>query len=193
MTRTATELQGELTRALLGYVEDPGVVAAKILDAFAVITDEEFDVTVSENLKLITLDPRGFSGVSVKPGNIRLNWRSLFEKVPELVLTGAGVTQIWLIPFAALYLWNLVWSLSKVVILPEHGTVMYALWNSDHDTRRFEEDIAQSIVNDFRSKHGLQPLDRETFGRLVFDLERLGCIEITNGKVWLREWTQRAN
>lgn len=193
MTRTTEELQAEMARALRGHVADPDALAAGILEAFARIRDPEVRADISIHTDLLTLGPAGFAGVSVKPGNIRLNWRRLFEKTPELVLAGAGVTQVWLIPFAALCLWNLVRSLATVRLSPDHGTVMYALWHHDVSTRRFEEEAARGIVNAFRAAHELPPLGVIPFGELVSDLARLGCVEITDGRLWLREWTQRAH
>lgn len=193
MTRTTTELQDEMARALTGHVDDPDKLAAGILASFARITETEIKIEESRNFELITIDRVGFSGVSVKRGNIRLNWRTLFEKIPELLLTGAGVTQAWLIPFAALYLWNLVRALARITLSPNHGLVMYALWNHNADVRRFEETDAHSIVNNFCSTHRMPSLGEVDFGNLLSDLAHLGCIEITDGKIWLREWTQRAN
>lgn len=193
MTHTTEELQREMAHVLEGRVEDPQGVAAGIFDAFARVREPELKADVSHNTELITLGSTDFSGVSIKPGNIRLNWKTLFEKTPELVLTGAGVTQVWLIPFAALYVWNLVRSLSSIHITQDHGTVMYALWHDVRHTRHFDEAQAHAITNDFRAQHGLTALDATGFSALVTDLARLGCVELTNGRLWLREWTQRAH
>jgi len=135
--------------------------------------------------------------VTIKPGNIRLNWRQLFEKAPELVLTGAGVTQPWLIPFAALYLWNLVWSLSKIEITPAQAMTMHALWNVQPATRRFSEVEAlahvNAHVNAYRDTVPAAALSAREFAAVVDDLVKLQCIELADGEVWLREWVKKPN
>ncbi len=164
-----------------------------VLQSFARIKDPSIQGNLSTNVEVLRPDDSGTGAVSIKPGNIRLNWRKLFEKIPELVLTGAGVTQVWLIPFAALYLWNLVWSLSKIEITPAQAMTMYALWSDGRPSRRFPETEALEIVNAFRTKDGHNTLTSSEFALVVNDLVALDCIELEDGEIWLREWVQKSD
>jgi hypothetical protein len=118
MSHTPEELSSRLASLLGDRVSNPDAFATAVLEHFAQFTPSRVEGKISTNFEYIKAYDPLKGGLTIKPGNIRLNWRKLFEKVPELVLTGAGVTQLWLAPFAALYLWNLVWSLSKIEITP---------------------------------------------------------------------------
>jgi hypothetical protein len=193
MAYTEDELTYEVERALTGKVADPRGLATSIIASFAQITPSSIKADVSTNIDYLDISKPFESGVTIKPGNIRLNWRKLFEKAPELVLTGAGVTQLWLIPFAALYLWNLVWSLAKIELSPDHGSTIYALWNVTPARRRFAEAEALEVVNRFRVESSFRSLSSDEFATLVNDLVRLDCIELSDGEIWLREWVRKRN
>jgi hypothetical protein len=193
MALTEEELANEVERALIGKVADPRGLAKAIIASFAQVTPGTVKAEAPTRIDYIDISKPFGSGTSIKPGNIRLNWKKLFEKTPELVLTGAGVTQMWLVPFAALYLWNLVWSLAKVELSPDHGSTMYALWNAVPGRRRFAETEALEIVNRFRVNNSVQSLSSSEFAALVDDLVRLDCIELAAGQIWLREWIRKQN
>jgi hypothetical protein len=193
MTITKASLSSELAARLHGSVDDPVYLSERVLEAFADFTPKKVDASALGRIGYINaLDPRS-GGVTVKPGNIRLNWRKLFEKTPELVLTGAGVTQPWLIPFAALYAWNLVWSLSKIEITQAQAVTMHALWNATHRSQTFSEADALEIVNRYRESIRLQPQSASEFARVIDDLTSLECIELEDGEIWLREWIKQSN
>lgn len=193
MSQTEEDLCSQLAAALAGRVDDPAALSEAVLQAFAVFTPPRIEGAPTGRADYIkALDPTA-GGISIKPGNIRLNWRKLFAKAPELVLTGAGVTQPWLIPFAALYAWNLVWSLSKIEITPAQAMTMHALWNAREGPRRFSEPDARSIVNAFRHACGEPSQSEAEFAKVVDDLVALSCIELEDGIIWLREWVKKMN
>ena len=193
MVYTEDELINEVERALTGKVADPRGLATSIIASFVQITPSKVKADVPTRIEYLDISKPFSSGVTIKPGNIRLNWRKLFEKAPELVLTGAGVTQLWLIPFAALYLWNLVWSLAKIELSPDHGSTMYALWNVAPARRRFAEADALEAVNRFRAESSVRSVSSDEFAVVVNDLVRLDCIELSDGEIWLREWIRKRN
>lgn len=193
MTHSAESLSSQLASFLNQRAPYPADFAASIVDSFATITRPKINVSRTGTISYITALKPSAGGTTVKPGNIRLNWKKLFEKAPELVLTGAGVTQTWLIPFAVLYLWNLVWSLSKIEITPIQAMTMYALWNVEPPTRRFEEGDALAYVNAYRSRCGASALSERDFAAVIDELTRLGCVELSDGEVWLREWIKKTN
>ena len=193
MSYTPEELSSKLAGILGAQVSNPDAFAAAVVESFAHFTPQRIEGEISTNMEYIkAFDPLK-GGLTIKPGNIRLNWRKLFEKVPELVLTGAGVTQLWLAPFAALYLWNLVWSLSKIEITPAQAMTMHALWNAGRKSRRFTEAEALELVNDFRRKCEAPALSAAEFSMVVNDLVGLECVELNDGTLWLCEWVKKSN
>src|SRR5438045_411553 len=76
-------------------------LAIQLVDSFCVLSpplDPPFF------MEMITAHSGGYKGgQSRKPGNLRLNWRSLCKEFSDIVLTAGGVVATpWLIPFAAL-------------------------------------------------------------------------------------------
>ncbi len=194
MSYTEEDLKSQLAQHLVGQVSEPDSFAIAVLQSFARIKDSEIQGELNTNAEVLRPDGPGGGTISFKPGNIRLNWRKLLEKIPELVLTGAGVAaQPWLIFFAGLYLWNVVWSLAKIEIRPEQAMTMFALWKDGRPSRRFPEAEALDIVNAFRVKNEHTAFTTSQFAYVVNELVALDCIELTNGEIWLREWVQKSN
>jgi hypothetical protein len=187
MHLTHEELSSKLVCALGDRVSNPVEFASKALASFVELTPARVDYDVGVTARYITSFDLNQGGVSTKPGNIRLNWRKLFNKVPELVLTSAGVTQPWLAPFAGWYMLNLLLPLAKVEITPAQAMTMYALWNAGRDVQRFEESEALDIANVCFQKNGAPQLSIVEFAAVVNDLVQLQCIELEDGMVRLRE------
>ena len=193
MSHTPEELSSRLASLLGDRVSNPDAFATAVLEHFAQFTPSRVEGEIRTNFEYIKAYDPLKGGLTIKPGNIRLNWRKLFAKVPELVLTGAGVTQLWLASFAALYLWNLVWSLSKIEITPAQAMTMHALWNAGRKSRLFAEAEALEIVNAYRQTCGTPALSAAEFSAVVDDLVALECIELTDGTLWLCEWVKKSN
>ena len=193
MSHTEASLSSELSALLVGKVDDPESFSVATVQAFVEFTAPRIDGEMETNFNLIIASDPTAGGLTIKPGNILLNWRKLFERSPELVLAGAGVNQPWLVPFAALYVWNLVWSLAKIEITPAQAITLYALWNAGGRSRRFTESEASAVVNAYRHTCKETPQVKADFARVVNDLVSLRCIELTDGTIWLREWVKKAN
>lgn len=126
---------------------------------------------------------------SRKPGNIRLNWRRLFELVPDVTLAGAGTAEAqWLVPFAALYIWMKLWKAATVSINENDAFVLYSLWHHRNDKVRIPEDEAYSNIKALAKTHSLPIFEREIFDQSINKLLSLECIELNAGVIWLREW-----
>ena len=89
----------------------------KLIESFCKIKEPEHEA-VEPRFDLVVARFNNFgldSAISVKPGNIVLNWRRLFTSIPNITLTGAGaIAQPLLWPFAALVIWNEIWSHLKI-------------------------------------------------------------------------------
>lgn len=131
-------------------------------------------------------------GVSRKPGNITLNWRMLFGALPGIALTGVGVTSnSWILIFGALVIWKDLYATAKVELDPEHAIAMNVMWNNHDGKKRISEDEARSLTNEALDKFDLNQVSKSTFAGIIDDLSNSGCIELSNGEIWLREWIQR--
>ena len=90
------------------------------------VRHEEPSYTVAQ----ITLDNAG-RGISRKPSNFLLNWRRLFDRLPDIMVAswsaGGGPFRTTIV---ALYIWNKVWRGSEVEVPPQHAGVLEALWQN---------------------------------------------------------------
>lgn len=141
-------------------------------------------------MEMITVHSLGRGGgMSRKPGNLILNWRKLAGEFGDLSLTVASVaTESWLIPFAALSIWNKVWTHSAIELSKDHATVLYAMWQG----RNVENEISHKDAFEksalMFSINGWAPLERQAFEDIICDLNSLEAIETKESvSIWLRE------
>ncbi|RVU36707.1 hypothetical protein EOI86_16165 [Hwanghaeella grinnelliae] len=131
-------------------------------------------------------------GVSVKPGNITLNWSKLLGALPGIVLTGAGATANgWFIFLGALVIWKDLYATSKVKLDPPHAIAMLTMWENHDGSRRISEDKARRMTNKALANLNMNELSEGTFAQVVDDLCEIGCITLSEGEIWLREWIRR--
>lgn len=137
----------------------------------------------------ISLSDKGRGGgYSRKAGNLILNWRNLFQIIPDVVLTGSGVvSSAWLWPFAGLHVWNIVWAGSKIELSKNHAVAIYSMWMNKDGRHTIDEKEAFNKTNDFLLSQGDEKIDRAMFAKIIDDLNRMECIELESGRVWLRE------
>jgi hypothetical protein len=143
-------------------------------------------------IKLIVMSDLGQGGAkSRKPGNITLNWRRLFELIPDVTIAGASAAEsMWLIPFAALYVWMKLWKAAAVNIEERDAFVLYSLWLNRNERKRIAEDEAFSMTKSLAEKHDLPAITKKNFAQAIDKLLSLDCIEIDEGVIWLREWVR---
>jgi hypothetical protein len=171
-------------------------LAVQVVENFASITPPNVEVGEIGKPKIdfftINKDSNSFSvsGSTIKPGNIFLNWRKLLNKLPEMVLTGSGTTSVWLAPFAALQIWNILWSNARIEVTPNHAIAMLVMWNNRDGRNKITEENAFAGFSKFLQKEGLPSLDKREYAKIIDDLVRIETIEITEGVVWLREWVK---
>jgi hypothetical protein len=169
----------------------PDVEAAeRAVAAFARLTPPQ---KPEFKIQLITMQSLAQEAESVKPGNLFLNWRKLVDVIPDAVIAGAGATAAptWLLPLIGLYVWRAIWRGASETLSRDEATVIMALWKyrtSENNT--IDEDEGFRRTNKVRATQGLQPLDRTIFREAVIKLVRMGCIEMSDGNLWLREWVR---
>jgi hypothetical protein len=145
-------------------------------------------------MELIVLSSGGRKGgVSIKPGNVTLNWRKLIGSLPGIVLTGAGAaTNPWLFILGALVIWRDLYSTSRVELSPQHATTILTMWNNHDGSKRISEDKARTLTNKALAEFDLNLVSETTFAIIIDDLSQSGCVELSDGEIWLREWIRRS-
>jgi hypothetical protein len=161
-------------------------IAERIVGAFIQITPPANEPA---RLDLLTIPRMGAQGGSSrKPGNIFLNLRTLIEIVSNIALTVAGVAgQQWLIPLAGLHILNTLYSNSTVELDRNHAMAIYAMWTNRNREDRISRDNALSKTNGHMTFSGFFPLNEAEFSKVIDDLCEMGCIEVENGMILLRE------
>jgi hypothetical protein len=142
-------------------------------------------------IRYITIGDLGKGGGSSrKPGNVTLNWKNLFELVPDITLAGAGAVGVpWLIPFAALYIWMKLWKTTEINLTEEDAFVIYSLWTHRDAGKKIPENEAFLKTEALAKRHGI-PLTKKRFTEIISKLLALECIELDSGVIWLREWVR---
>jgi hypothetical protein len=180
------------TTGQLSNIENAENIANLTLQHFA-----EIEPPVEEYfIQLITLqtDSGVGGGNTIKPGNIFLSWKKLFLDGVEHYLTIAGaIATPYLIPLAALIVWNKVWALRKVEISENHAIVLSALWDIRNDKNIVDQPDRLQLVNNHFTKFTKKQLSLEEYNSIIDDLYKLKTVEYNkDGSLWLREWVKKS-
>lgn len=141
-------------------------------------------------LEMIVANRGGRSGGrSRKPGNILLNWRRLFGESPDLILTGAGVIATpWLIPLAALSIFNKLWANASIELTKEQATCLFAMWHRCDDHHVIDHATAGASCRELFSVYLWPEPSDQLLCHIYQDLQTLRCIEPRGPNTfWLRE------
>lgn len=130
---------------------------------------------------------------SIKPGSIRLNWRKLFESVPNSTLAAGGAySEPWLASLAALAVWNAVVKQATVAIEPRDAVVLEALWGGRNSKHRIRRDQGYQRSLELFTEYA-QPAPNEIEYENALDaLCELECIELDGDEIWLRARYKKA-
>jgi hypothetical protein len=185
--------KAEITAIAEGAIEkltgDSERVANSVIEAFATLTPPERP-PMSLDLIVMGLGPRP-SAASRKPGNIVLNWRKLVEIIPDATLAATGAKESsWLMLLAALYIWNKLWRAAEEKLTDIEATIILALWKNKNADKKISMDGGYEKANAVRSGFNLSPISRITYEHAINRLLELGCVELENDWLWLREWVR---
>lgn len=184
------EKRDELIQLVADVIgERDKVMASQIVDSFCSLTPPQDPPVV---MHFITMNSRGYDGgESRKPGNLRLNWRKLLADSPDIGLNIAGVVATpYLVPLAALSLWNKLWGHSAIQLSKEHATVLYAMWQGRDTKNRIANSQAFEKAGVLFSVYQWPSLDKHAFEHILVELERIECIECEDESIWLCEWVK---
>jgi len=190
----AKEKRKELTDIVKDVIQNYDIqnkekIASEIIDHFLNITPPKMEL----RMEILTLKQGGVGGgSSTKPGNIWLNWRKLLVDGSESILTFIGAVAVpWLIPFAGLVVWNKIWSMLTIEITERHSVVIWTMWLNRDSENCIEDQLILDLVNKELSKYNRPQMNQQELDMLLKDLEKMKCIEKTEGnKWWLREWVK---
>lgn len=123
-------------------------------------------------LEMITWNHGGRNGGRTrKPGNILLNWKKMVREFSDFVLIGASsIEQHWLIPFAALSIFNKLWSHATIELSKEHATCLFAMWHRCNDEHEIDRDMAFQACNELFSVFHWPALEDGQFSAILHDL-----------------------
>lgn len=182
----------EAVREDLAHVGDLGEADLDfVFENFCRVKEPEVKSRIGK-MEYLVPGRRSWEMESIKPGNIILNWRQLLGSIPAVGLTIAGVGTSWiLVVLAALDVWQKLYSSAKVKLEKEQAVAIRQMWDHHDGTQHISEEKALQVTNEALASFGFAELDREKFAGVIDDLVRIGCVEITEGRIWLREWIRR--
>ena len=180
----------ELARTASPSLRDDDV--ERLISAFIAVTPPRIG-EIARSIGYVTINARsGGSASSRKPGNIVLNWRKLFDLLPDAGLAGIGASTAppnvypWALVLAALYIWNKLWRGAEEKLSEVEASILMALWNHRAEGRISEVD-ARTIVNTMRVQTGLTALEVDQYANAMNRLAAIDCLTIEDGWIVLRE------
>ena len=191
----------ELERIVLGAfgklgADAQGDEAQAVVGAFCRVRPPKVEMPELETrMHCITLDHESKwkkGAVSIKPGNTRLNMRSLLSAAASGVLTVNGVVaQPWMLFFAALVLWNHIYSGLRQEITTHEAVVIWVLWSRRNNKNLVPRGNLLEGVNKELKNEGRGGMSERELDDIVNRLISLRCVERSrtdSGEFWLREW-----
>ena len=163
-----------------------------INSGFLSITAPEEDPPTISFLTMDSLKNYG-RGRSIKQGNIRLNFKKLMETIPNMVGMAANiavdnpVSKV----CAALNLCKALRDVFTVEISKEQAFLIVSLWKKCDSRHRITIEEGFNAVNVLLKEYGEEALNNTKYNYLLDCLENIGCIELEDGVIWLREWISR--
>lgn len=132
------------------------------------------------------------AGKSIKPSNITLDWKKLFESTSEVILTCVGIPRIpWLAILAAIVIVNKIYPLLVIHLTERHAIVVWAIYAAEKPVS--EEEILKLINDkieslDPKNRRRWYKMDQTELIRLLDELNKWKCIDKNEENLWyLRE------
>lgn len=123
---------------------------------------------------------------STKFGNIKLNLDKLCVLSYESVFPIVAATHTpWLIPFAALMIFNKLWSLQNIQITEREAIVIWVMWNKrDQKDCSIKTEEVLDLVNTELSSYARPQMTPQEFEIVIRNLEKMRCIEESKENKW---------
>lgn len=174
---------------------DSGEMEA-ILEALCSIQTPTYEIPKLETKFNLTRfdDTKAWKGgaVNIKPGNITLNMHKLVTTVASGVLTiGGAVTAPWSIPFAALVLWDSIYSGIQCKLCEHDAVVLWVMWKLKDENNNVANEAVLPEANKELIREGRSEMTKPQFTDATDNLRAISCIEPARqlpDHWWLREW-----
>jgi hypothetical protein len=162
---------------------------SRILDSFCALTPP---INPPALMTLVTIQSAGKGGgVSRKLGNLRLNWKKLFSELSDVILTTVGANDHpYLIPLAALSLWNKLWAHSHIKLTKELASTLFVMWQKCDTSHEISKKKAYAEANDLFRTFGWPSITLIDFDDYIKSLIDMQCVEMKGNQLWLREWVK---
>ena len=133
------------------------------------------------------------NGRTIKPGNICLNIKELLKTIPSMV--EMAVTIALDIPIlqvcAALNLWKSIIDVFTIEISKDQAYLIVSLWKNSDSRHNIAIEEGLIAVNALLERYGEQTLNNTRYNHILESLEKIHCIELEDGVIWLREWISK--
>lgn len=86
-----------------------------------------------------------------------------------------------------LYIWNKIWRGSEELLTDVEASIVETLWTHGRRRARIDIEDAFAEVNQARRVHDLDVVTSTQFERALDRLVIMDCIELIDGRIWLRE------
>lgn len=168
------------------------VIFDEFLENYINITPPEEETPMMQFLTIDSLKKHK-SGHSVKAGNIILNIRKLINALPTIIASSVSISYD--IPIlkvcAALAIWKDLRDIFTVEITREQAIVLVALWKNCDATQHISLSDGLVATNTLCKSLDDSAMNPTIFNKTIDQLITLHCIEVTDEKIWLREWISK--
>jgi len=186
-----------LASGLLANDNDAHQIAAEIVNNFTRITSPE---PPEHKMHMMTIRhfSGGFSGKSLKPGNIVLNMSKIMYAVTNGALAFSGAMTGAISPriacvLAGILLWKDLYSSAKVDLSEREALLLYTMWcEKDKDNCVPKENLYVK-TNEIATAFNGRELSESEFIDCLNKLCKISCItplRSDESKWWLREWVR---
>lgn len=187
LDKKRSELCGLVRDKIPSSSPDPDQLVESLMNNYIQLTPPtEQDHTMS-CIRLSSSFSEG--GSSRKPGNICLNMKKLMEIVPDVTIAtvGAATAPFWLLPLIALYVWNRLWCGSEERLSENEASVIYSLWKHRNKENKISVNDGFKHTNSTRRNANISSLKKDEYNNAINRLVQIGCIELSDSIIWMKE------
>lgn len=126
--------------------------------------------------------------ITRKLSNLTLNWRSIANSIPEMALTvGGALASSWMLILSGIVLLRNIHNQQSIRISESHANVLIVMMVKFGLGSPIDERQLQIAVSAFHKLQGVPNLAPREFTRVIDDLVRLRCVDLSVGYIKLLE------
>ena len=162
-------------------------IAQEVIKYFEIIPSEETETEVDHDGRIVVLENEAGmgGGVSIKPGNIQVNWKDAVKFMGEFVMSAATVAaEPWLLPFAAIVSIQSGQSVLSVKIQEKLAMVLWVISQKlPPDEAMSTEAILEAFNSELLNLNRSQIKEKELV-IILEELEEIKCISKGVNNQW---------